>query len=79
MESILVHPENAEQLKTVKAVLKALKVQFEPQSAVTLPHVLEGIQRGFDQAKKGKQYLFKNLNTNIFCINKPLRSFATSA
>lgn len=28
METLLVQPENEEQLKTVKAVLKALKVQF---------------------------------------------------
>ena len=54
MESILVHPENAEQLKIVKAVLKALKVQFEPQTATVPPHVLEGIQRGLDQAKNGQ-------------------------
>ena len=54
MESILVHPENAEQLKTVKAVLKALKVQFEPQPETVPTHVLEGIQRGLDQAKNGQ-------------------------
>ena len=32
MESIMVHPENEVQLETVKAVLKALKIPFEPQS-----------------------------------------------
>lgn len=54
MESILVHPENAEQLKTVKAVLKALKVNFEPQAEKLPQHVIEGIQRGIEQAKNGQ-------------------------
>ena len=54
MESILVHPENAEQLKTVKAVLKALKVQFEPQSAKLPAHVTEGIERSLKQAEAGQ-------------------------
>ncbi len=54
MESILIHPENAEQLKTVKAVLKALKVQFEPQSNVLPPHVLKSIETGIKQAKDGQ-------------------------
>jgi len=29
METLLIHPENNEQLAAVKAVLKALKIQFE--------------------------------------------------
>ncbi|MDB4918192.1 DUF2683 family protein [Mucilaginibacter sp.] len=54
MESILIHPENAEQLKTVKAVLKALKVQFEPQSNVLPPHVLKSIEKGIKQYEDGQ-------------------------
>ncbi len=54
MESILVHPENAEQLKTVKAVLKALKVQFEIVPEKLPTHVLAGIQVGIEQAKNGQ-------------------------
>lgn len=49
MESILIHPENAEQLKTVKAVLKALKVQFEPQSHVLPSHVSKSIEKSIQQ------------------------------
>lgn len=45
MASILIHPESAEQLKTVKAVLKALKVQFEPKSNTLPPPVLKSIER----------------------------------
>ena len=54
MESILVHPENAEQLKAVKAVLKALKVQFEPQPKTFPPHVLEGIGESLRQHQNGQ-------------------------
>ncbi|MEO6521481.1 MAG: DUF2683 family protein [Mucilaginibacter sp.] len=54
MESILIHPESAEQLKTVKAVLKALKVQFEPQSNTLPLHVLESAERGIKQHKAGE-------------------------
>ena len=54
MESILVHPENAEQLKTVKAVLKALKVEFEPQPEILPPHVLKGIEESRRQHQNGQ-------------------------
>ena len=54
MESILVHPENAEQLKIVKAFLKDLKVRFEPQSEIFPPHVLEGIEQSIAQHENGQ-------------------------
>jgi hypothetical protein len=49
MEAILVHPENAEQLKTVKAILKALNVQFEPQSDSLPAHVSMSIKKSIHQ------------------------------
>ena len=54
MESILIHPESAEQLKTVKAVLKALNVQFEPQSNTLPPRVLKSIEKGIKQYEAGQ-------------------------
>jgi hypothetical protein len=55
MESILIHPENAEQLKTVKAVLKALKVQFESRPADVFPsHVAASINKGIQQYEAGQ-------------------------
>ncbi|MEC3880974.1 DUF2683 family protein [Parapedobacter sp. 10938] len=54
MEAIMIHPENAEQLKTVKTVLKALKVPFEPQSNTLPDHVMVSIDRGIGQAAQGK-------------------------
>jgi len=54
MESILIHPESAEQLKTVKAVLKALKVQFEPQSNTLPAHVSKSIEKSIRQFENGQ-------------------------
>lgn len=54
MEAIMIHPENAEQLKTVKSVLKALKVPFEAQSSALPGHVTASINRGLAQAAEGK-------------------------
>jgi len=54
MESILVHPESAEQLKTVKAVLKALRVPFEPQSVNIPPHIAKSIEKSIRQYEDGQ-------------------------
>ena len=54
MESILIRPESAEQLKVVKAFLEALKVPFEPQSDIFPPHVLNNIKEGIKQYEDGQ-------------------------
>ena len=54
MQSILIHPENAEQLKTVKAMLKALKVPFEPQSGSLPPHISKSIEKSIKQYEGGQ-------------------------
>jgi len=54
MKAIMIHPENAEQLKTVKSVLKALKVPFEPQSSTLPDHVMASVDSGMEQAAQGK-------------------------
>ena len=66
METIVVHPENAEQLKTVKAVLKALKVQFEPQQAKLPAHVLKCIEKGLEQYKNGESISFDEFKERHF-------------
>lgn len=54
MQSILIHPENVEQLKTVKAVLRALKVPFEPQSEILPAHVTQSIEKSLEQYEAGQ-------------------------
>ena len=66
----MVHPENAEQLKAVKAVLKALKVQFEPQAQALPPHVLNGIKESIEQYhKEGKAISFNEFKKKHFLKN----------
>ena len=55
MESILIHPDNAEQLKIVKAFLKDLKVKFESQASTFPPHVLKGIEESIAQHENGQE------------------------
>jgi hypothetical protein len=66
MESLLVHPENAEQLQAVKAFLKALKVQFEPQSTKLPAHVLKDIEIGIKQYESGQGISFTEFKEKHF-------------
>lgn len=54
MQPIVIHPENAEQVKAIKAFLKGLKVQFEQQSATFPPHVVAGIEESIKQHENGQ-------------------------
>ena len=54
MEAILIYPESVEQLKTVKAVLKALKVRFEPQSNTLPRHILKIAEESIKQYENGQ-------------------------
>ena len=55
MEILLVRPENSEQLKAIKAVLKVLNVDFvsKKQSKYD-PEFVKKIQESRKQAKEGK-------------------------
>jgi len=66
MESIVVHPENAEQLETVTAVLKALKVPFESQSETLPAHVLDSIEKGIKQFESGRSISLQRFKEKHF-------------
>jgi len=66
MESILIYPESAEQLKTVQAVLKALKVPFEPQSNSLPAHVLKGIEKSIAQYENGQTISLEEFKSRHF-------------
>ncbi len=57
----MIHPENAEQAETIKAVLKALKVQFETQMEELPDYVLSGIEKGLEDVKAGKTKTFEEV------------------
>lgn len=54
MEAITIHPKNTQQLKALKAVLKALRIPFEPQSASLPDYVAQSIQTGLKQFEEGQ-------------------------
>jgi len=56
METILAHPENNEQLKAIKAVLKALKIKFESKTEETPnydPEFVKMILEGKKEIEEG--------------------------
>ncbi len=59
MEAYVVFPENKEQLSALKAVLKVLKINFEPQVAAPLPpDAIEGMKRGLADLDNGRRTSF---------------------
>jgi hypothetical protein len=66
MEPLLIYPESAEQLKTIKAVLKALKVQFEPQSTTLPPHILKIAEESIKQYENGETISFDEFKARHF-------------
>ncbi|WP_285008196.1 DUF2683 family protein [Pedobacter faecalis] len=57
MATIVVHPEK-DQLKAVKAFLKALNVPFEEKEEKLPQHVIDGIQKGQEDIKAGRSISF---------------------
>jgi hypothetical protein len=66
MEPLLIYPESAEQLKTVKTILKALKVQFEPQKITLPPHVLKIAEESIKQYENGQTISFDEFKERHF-------------
>ena len=65
MEAIVIHPDSAEQLKTVKAVLKVLNVRFEKQASLP-PHVAASIKKGLEQYENGNLVSLDEFKRNHF-------------
>lgn len=66
MESILIHPESNEQLKTIKAVVKALKVNFEAQTPSLPSHVLKSAALSIKQYETGESISFNEFADKHF-------------
>lgn len=54
METLIVHPENKEQLTALKAFMKAFKISFTEQKAGYDPEFAEKIQKSRAQVKNGE-------------------------
>ncbi|BAU53316.1 DUF2683 family protein [Mucilaginibacter gotjawali] len=53
METVIMHPKNKEQLSALKAVAKALKVDFETEKSPYNPAFVARIKESYEQAKRG--------------------------
>jgi len=54
MNALIVYPENKEQLIALKAVMKAMKINFEQKTEVYPDHVIEGVKKSLKQANEGQ-------------------------
>jgi len=54
MQAITIHPESAEQFKTVKAVLTALNVPFEAHTLKLPTHIVKSIDKSINQLEGGE-------------------------
>jgi len=54
METIIVHPDNKEQLDALKAFMKAFKISFEEEQSAYDPEFVAKIKKSREQVKTGE-------------------------
>jgi len=54
METVIIHPENKDQLSALKAFAKALKVKFEVNKSPYNPEFVAKIRKSQQQLAEGK-------------------------
>jgi hypothetical protein len=54
METLIVHPENKEQLTAMKSFMKAFKISFEEESSVYSQEFVAKIKESREQVKRGE-------------------------
>ncbi len=54
METLIVHPKNEEQATALKAVMKALKIDFETEKSPYNPEFVREILQAREDIKDGK-------------------------
>ena len=54
METLIVHPDNKEQLVALKAFMKALKISFKAEKSTYDPEFVAMIKHGDEDLKAGK-------------------------
>ncbi len=54
MDSLIVYPENEEQLTALKAVMESMKITFEQKSEEYPQYVIEGVQKSIKEIENGQ-------------------------
>jgi hypothetical protein len=65
MDTLVVYPENKEQLTAVKAVMKAMKISFEQKSEVYPDFVVNGVKQSLRQADQGQLIPFIGIRSML--------------
>jgi hypothetical protein len=60
METVIMHPQNKEQLVALKAFAKALKVNFETEKSPYNPDFVAKIKESQEQVKQGNVISIKD-------------------
>ncbi|RNL54059.1 DUF2683 family protein [Pedobacter jejuensis] len=54
METLIIHPKNEEQATALKAVMKALEIDFETEESPYNPEFVNKVLKGVNARKAGK-------------------------
>ena len=54
MDALIVYPDNKEQLAALKAVMKAMKINFEQKAEIYPDYVIKGVKESLRESKDGK-------------------------
>lgn len=65
MKSLLIHPENLEQMEKVKDFLTALNVRFEDQEELP-EHILSKLEEGLADYEKGNHISIEEFRKRYF-------------
>ncbi|MBD3749952.1 MAG: hypothetical protein IE931_10685 [Sphingobacteriales bacterium] len=65
MRSLLIHPENLEQMEKVKDFLNALNVKFEDQEELP-EHIVAKLEEGLAQYEKGNRLSVEEFRKKYF-------------
>ncbi|WP_257666793.1 DUF2683 family protein [Parapedobacter tibetensis] len=65
MKTLIVQPQNAEQLNAVEAVLRLLKISFIKEDDELPAHVIKGATASLQEAAEGQLSPFTTINDMI--------------
>lgn len=54
MDTLIIYPENKEQLIALKAIMKAMKITFEQKGDSYPEWVMNGVKHSLNEGKEGK-------------------------
>lgn len=61
MDTLIVYPENKEQLTAIKAVMKAMNIAFEEKEEAYPENVIKGVTKSLEEAKNANLKDYKGI------------------